>query len=31
MQVSMTSPEGDRDLRELGISPSTMAEVLSGG
>lgn len=30
MQVSMTSPEGDRDLRELGISPSTMAEVLSG-
>ena len=29
MQVSMTSPEGDRDLQRLGIAPSTMAEVLS--
>ncbi len=30
MQVSMTSPDGDRDLRELGIAPSTMADVLAG-
>lgn len=30
MQVSMTSPEGDRDLRSLGVSPSTMAQVLAG-
>ncbi len=30
MQVPMISPRGAQDLRELGIEPETMAEVLTG-
>jgi len=30
MQVSMTSPEGTRDMESLGITPHSMGEVLTG-
>ena len=30
MEVPMTSPRGDADVRELGIEPRTMREVLAG-
>jgi uncharacterized protein YbjT (DUF2867 family) len=31
MEVPMTTPRGDADVRELGVNPRPMAEVLDGG